>query len=68
MVRSDRVGLGLGYRLMQEIIAYAKGIGVAQIFGDVLAENIRMLNMCTELGFERTGTPEPGVVEVTLNL
>lgn len=68
MVRSDRVGLGLGYRLMQEIIAYAKSTGVAQIFGDVLAENIRMLNMCTELGFERTGAPEPGVIEVTLTL
>ena len=68
MVRSDRIGTGLGLRLMQEIIAYARSIGVKQVFGDVLAENTRMLNMCAELGFERTGSPEPGVVEVTLNL
>jgi acetyltransferase len=68
MVRSDRIGLGLGLRLMQEIIAYARKIGLKQIFGDVLAENKRMLDMCAKLGFERTGTPEPGVIEVTLNL
>jgi len=68
MVRSDRIGTGLGLRLMQEIIAYARSIGLKQIFGDVLAENTRMLTMCAKLGFERTGTPEPGVVEVTLNL
>jgi acetyltransferase len=68
MVRSDRIGTGLGLRLMEEIIAYARRIGLKQIFGDVLAENNRMLDMCAKLGFERTGIPEPGVVEVTLNL
>ena len=68
MVRSDRIGTGLGYRMMQEIIAYARAIGAKQIFGDVLAENNRMLAMCEKFGFERTGTPEAGVVEVTLNL
>jgi acetyltransferase len=68
MIRSDRIGTGLGYRLMQEIIAYARGIGLKQVFGDVLTENTRMLEMCAELGFQRTGTPEPGIVEVTLDL
>ncbi len=68
MVRSDRIGTGLGYRMMQEIITYARSIGAKQIFGDVLAENARMLSMCAKLGFERTGAPEPGVVEVTLDL
>jgi acetyltransferase len=68
MVRSDRIGTGLGFRMMNEIIAYARSIGAKQIFGDVLAENNRMLSMCAKLGFERTGTPEPGVVEVTLDI
>lgn len=68
MIRSDRIGTGLGYRLMLEIIAYARSIGLKQVFGDVLAENKRMLDMCEKLGFERTGAPEPGVVEVTLSL
>lgn len=43
-------GTGLGLRLMQEIIAYAKSIDLKQMFGDVLA------------------SPEPGVIEVTLDL
>ena len=68
MVRSDRIGTGLGLRMMQEIIDYARNIGTKQIFGDVLAENTRMLSLCAKLGFERTGAPEPGVVEVTLDL
>lgn len=68
MVRSDRIGTGLGFRMMQEIIAYARHIGAKQIFGDVMAENERMLSMCAELGFVRSGTPEPGVLEVTLEL
>jgi len=68
MVRSDRIGTGLGLRMMEEIIAYARSIGLKQVFGDVLAENTRMLDMCAKLGFNRTGSPEPGVVEVTLNL
>jgi acetyltransferase len=68
MIRSDRIGTGLGYRLMQEIVAYARSIGLKQVFGDVLSENTRMLDMCAEFGFQRTGTPEPGVVEVTLDL
>lgn len=68
MVRSDRIGTGLGFRMMQEIIGYARNIGAKKIFGDVLAENTRMLSMCAKLGFEKTGAPEPGVVEVTLDL
>jgi acetyltransferase len=68
MVRSDHIGTGLGYKMMEEIIAYARKLGLKQIFGDVLAENKRMLDMCERFGFERTGQPEPGVIEVTLNL
>jgi hypothetical protein len=33
-----------------------------------MAENERMLAMCAKFGFRRTGTPEPGIVEVTLDL
>lgn len=68
MIRSDRIGTGLGLRMMREIIAYARKIGLKQIFGDVMAENKRMLEMCAQLGFHPTGNPEPGIVEVTLDL
>jgi acetyltransferase len=68
IVRADRQGTGLGYRMMQEIIAYARTVGARQVFGDVLSENRAMLDMASELGFRPTGTPEPGVTEVTLDI
>lgn len=68
IVRRDRQGTGLGFRMMQEIIAYAKSVGVKQVFGDVLTDNAGMLEMAEELGFKRTSHPEPGVTEVTLDI
>ena len=69
IVRSDLKGAGLGYRLMQEIIAYARSLSAKQIFGDVLADNERMLSMCAEFGFRRERSENgPGVVQVVLDL
>jgi acetyltransferase len=69
IVRSDVKGTGLGYGLMQEMIAYARSLHAKQIFGDVLAENERMLNMCAELGFKRERSESgPGIIQVTLDL
>jgi acetyltransferase len=69
IVRSDLKGTGLGYGLMQEIIAYARSLSVKQIFGDVLAENERMLSMCAEFGFRREHSDNgPGIVQVVLDL
>jgi len=68
IVRRDRQGTGLGFRMMQEIIAYARTCGAKQVFGDVLSDNASMLEMARELGFERTGSPERGITEVTLTL
>ncbi|WP_342240008.1 GNAT family N-acetyltransferase, partial [Inquilinus sp. OTU3971] len=67
MVRSDLKGQGLGYRLMTEIIAYARGRGLAQISGEILRENATMLRMAEELGFKREIVPdEPELVRVTI--
>ena len=44
-------GHGLGWLLMQRIIDYAKEKGLRRVYGDVLAENRTMLQMCAELGF-----------------
>jgi acetyltransferase len=57
-VRSDRQGQGLGGLLMQEIMGVARSRGVGEIFGDVLRENSRMLQLCRELGFELAAHPE----------
>jgi acetyltransferase len=36
---------------MQRVIDYAKAKGLRRVYGDVLAENATMLQMCAELGF-----------------
>lgn len=69
MVRSDLKGLGLGHRLMTEIIDYARDRGLKRIFGEVLRENTSMLRMARELGFAREDVPdEPGIIHVTISL
>jgi acetyltransferase len=52
LVRSDLKGKGLGWRLMELIIRYAREEGLTSIFGEVLAENTTMLDMCAKLGFK----------------
>jgi acetyltransferase len=51
LVRSDLKGQGLGWRLMEHLIAYARAEGLAELTGWVLAENTTMLRMCRDLGF-----------------
>lgn len=51
MVRSDKKGTGLGYRLMEQIIDYARESGIRQIFADVLRDNHPMRQMAAALGF-----------------
>jgi acetyltransferase len=58
LVRSDLKGRGLGWRLMQHLIAYAGSEKLEQLHGFVLADNTTMLQMCRELGFSIG--PEPG--------
>ncbi|MSP47869.1 MAG: GNAT family N-acetyltransferase [Alphaproteobacteria bacterium] len=58
IVRTDRQGIGLGHVLMTRILAYAWGRGIGRVFGDVLAENARMLELCRTLGAEVRSHPE----------
>lgn len=51
LVRSDLKDHGIGWALMQQLIAYAKADGLALLDGEVLTENTQMLAMCRELGF-----------------
>jgi GNAT superfamily N-acetyltransferase len=51
LVRSQLKAHGLGWLLMQRIIEYARKKGLRRVYGDVLAENTTMLQMCAELGF-----------------
>jgi len=51
LVRSDLKGCGLGWQLMQHLIAYARAERLQSLYGSVLADNRTMLQMCRELGF-----------------
>jgi acetyltransferase len=67
LVRSRLKGHGLGWLLMQRVIDYAKEKGLRRVYGDVLAENTAMLQMCGELGF-RTMEWGPDFKRVVLDL
>jgi acetyltransferase len=69
IVRSDLKGRGLGWRLMQQLVDYAKTENLRALTGMVLEENEGMLKMCEEMGFKRvTNLGDPGVVHVRLEL
>ncbi len=64
MVRSDLKGRGLGWKLMELMIRYARSEGLRQIEGQVLRENIIMLQMCHELGFQVADDPSDRTIKV----
>jgi acetyltransferase len=64
MVRSDLKGRGLGWKLMELMIRYARSEGLRQIEGQVLRENVMMLQMCHELGFQIADDPGDRTVKV----
>ncbi len=67
LIRSDLKGHGLGWLLMELIIEYARAEGLRSIRGQVLRENVTMLDMCRKLGFTVSADPqEPAVVVVNL--
>jgi acetyltransferase len=67
LLRSDCKGRGLGWLLMQMIIDYARAEGLKTIEGQVLLENVEMLNMCRELGFKIAADPnDADICAVTL--
>jgi acetyltransferase len=69
LLRSDLKGKGLGWALMQLLIAYARSEGLKSLSGAVLRENATMLTMCRELGFDIQSDPrDASVVLVTLDL
>lgn len=69
IVRSDLKGQGLGWILMNKLIAYARSEGLHMLHGDVLAENTTMLSMCRELGFTVASVPgDPALRKVSLSL
>ena len=67
IARSDIRGHGIGRLLMDRLIAYARSRGIAELFGDILAENTAMLALCRDLGCI-VAAPSRGIVRATLHL
>ena len=67
LVRSRLKGHGVGFLLMRRVIDYAKEKGLRRVYGDVLAENAPMLQMCAELGFHAEDMGS-GIRRVVLDL
>jgi acetyltransferase len=67
VIAGDCQGKGLGRRLMQKMIAYARGRGTETLIGQVLADNARMLDLMRSLGFELRFAGD-AVYEVALRL
>jgi acetyltransferase len=69
LVRSDLKGRGLGWQMMQHLIAYSRAEGLEELYGQVLTENTTMIEMCRELGFHIAVNPaDVTLVNVTLPL
>lgn len=68
VVRSDCKGRGLGRLLMERIIDYARGRGIAELRGETLAGNLRMQSLARRLGFSVRPAADPGSVSLLLKL
>lgn len=69
LVRSDMKGQGLGWTLMELVIAWARQEGLSVIHGQVMRGNSTMLKMCSELGFGTRSDPsDPELVNTELIL
>ncbi len=60
-------GKGLGYKLVDMVIGIGHEKGLKEIYGFVLSQNLRMINMCRRLGCV-VQTQEEGITRVTLTL
>lgn len=69
IVRKEFTDRGLGTLLMDRLVSYARTRGTGEIFGYVLTDNHRMLDLCARMGFSRAALPDdPGVLRVSLDL
>lgn len=69
MVCEASQGMGLGFALMQHLIAHARSLGIKTLFAHVAVSNSVMLDMALELGFQpREATGGTDVQELVLAL
>jgi len=68
-VADDWQGRGLGRRLIAHLAAHARQFGVQRLYGDILADNRRMLALMRDQGARLTGHPDgPQLVRAVFDL
>lgn len=66
VISPEFTGRGLGTFLMRRIVRYAEERGIGEVWGSVLPENKRMLDICRALGFAIARDREdPGIMRVS---
>ncbi|MCB1686208.1 MAG: GNAT family N-acetyltransferase, partial [Pseudomonadales bacterium] len=69
IIRHDVTGLGLGTRLMQQIIAYARSRGIHSLWGITLKDNRAMRGLAKMLQFTEQQDPDDStLVRMSLDL
>jgi acetate---CoA ligase (ADP-forming) len=66
LVQDDEQGRGLGTVLVRTVAMAAEEAGITSLSGDILSDNVRMLNLVRELGLEFTSGSDSGVVRSDL--
>jgi acetyltransferase len=67
IVADDYQGRGLGYEVLRRLIEVGRAEGVARIVGNILSDNVTMLELCRAFGFRiewRAGDLTEAVLEL----
>jgi acetyl coenzyme A synthetase (ADP forming)-like protein len=67
-VADDLHGRGIATRLLERLASLAAGVGIEAFVADVMGDNIAMLGVFADAGFEQTRVFESGTSEVRLKL
>ena len=68
VVASEIKGRGLGQLLLQSLISYCRGRGIAGLRGETLEGNLRMQRLARRVGFTVTTGSDPGPLALRLPL
>jgi acetyltransferase len=61
-VASAHQGKGLGYVLLEQLIDIARARGIGILWGQVMRDNHRMLQLCRELSFALEPAEDPSII------
>jgi len=67
-VRSDLQGQNIGFALMKYLMEIAAARGLRRLWGDILADNIRMVGLAKAVGMDLKATADVSVVRAVYDL